>query len=74
MAMELFLMLKARLTHPKSIENFTLSPIDKLKGKLEFIINKKRFSVGVEYCQPVHGSDGYSYAEISASSRYLLEL
>ncbi|GET38710.1 hypothetical protein [Microseira wollei] len=48
--------------------------IEKLKGKLEFIINKKRFSVRLEYCQPVHGSDGYSYAEISARASYLLEL
>lgn len=31
-------------------------------GRGEFIINKKRMSVNLSYCQAIHRKDGYSYA------------
>ncbi|MEQ9549416.1 MAG: RNA-guided endonuclease IscB [Coleofasciculus sp. G3-WIS-01] len=31
-------------------------------GRGEFVINKKRFSVKLDYCKAVHRQDGYSYA------------
>jgi hypothetical protein len=53
---------RANIPKGKYQGTFTARVCPMSDGRGEFVINKKRFSVKLDYCKAVHRKDGYSYA------------